>query len=153
MVNIGKINKMRVVKQLDFGMYLDGEELGEILMPTRYIPKGLQVEELVDVFLYLDSEDRLLATTETPYAMVDDFALLKVTSVNQIGAFLDWGLPKDLLVPFNQQKQKMEEGRWYMVKVYLDKVSKRIAASAKLDSFLDNLPPEYAIGQEVDLII
>ncbi len=153
MVEIGKMNKMRVVKQLDFGMYLDGEELGEILMPTRYIPKGLLIEEMVDVFLYLDSEDRLLATTETPYAMVDDFVLLKVTSVNQIGAFLDWGLPKDLLVPYNQQKQKMEEGRWYMVKVYLDKISKRIAASAKLDSFLDNLPPEYSIGQEVDLII
>ena len=153
MVEIGKLNKMRVVKQLDFGMYLDGEELGEILLPTRYIPKGLLVEDLVDVFIYLDSEDRLIATTEKPYAMVDDFVLLKVTSVNQFGAFLDWGLPKDLLVPYNQQKQKMEEGRWYMVKVYLDKVSKRIAASAKLDSFLDNLPPDYAIGQEVDLII
>jgi uncharacterized protein len=153
MVEIGKMNKMRVVKQLDFGMYLDGEELGEILLPTRYIPKGLLVEEMVDVFIYLDSEDRLIATTEKPYAMVDDFVLLKVTSVNQFGAFLDWGLPKDLLVPYNQQKQKMEEGRWYMVKVYLDKISKRIAASAKLDSFLDNLPPDYAFGQEVDLII
>lgn len=153
MAEIGRMNKMRVVKQLDFGMYLDGEELGEILLPTRYIPKGLLVDDIVDVFLYLDSEDRLIATTETPYAMVDDFVLLKVTSVNQIGAFLDWGLPKDLLVPYNQQKQKMEEGRWYMVKVYLDNISKRIAASAKLDSFLDNLPPNYSIGQEVDLII
>lgn len=153
MIEIGKMNVMRVVKQLDFGMYLDGEELGEILLPNRYIPKGLLVDECTNVFIYLDSDDRLIATNEIPYAMVDDFALLKVASVNQFGAFLDWGLMKDLLVPYNQQKQKMEEGRWYIVKVYLDKVSKRIAASAKLDSFLDNLPPEYSIGQQVDLII
>jgi uncharacterized protein len=153
MLEIGRKNKLRVVKQLDFGMYLDGGEQGEILLPTRYIPKGLLIDEIVEVFIYLDSEDRLIATTEIPYAMVEDFALLKVSSVNQFGAFLDWGLPKELLVPFNQQKQKMEEGKWYMVKVYLDKTSKRIAASAKLDSFLDNLPPDYTAGEEVNLMI
>jgi uncharacterized protein len=153
MAVIGKKNNLKIVKELSFGMYLDGGEHGEILIPTRYIPKNCKVDDWIDVFLYLDSDDRLIATTETPYAMVDDFALLKVVSVNAVGAFLDWGLSKDLLVPFREQKQTMREGQWCMVKVYFDKNSKRIVASAKLDTFLDNLPPDYTEGQEVDLII
>lgn len=153
MALIGKTNTLTVVKELSFGMYLDGGEHGEILIPTRYIPKNTKVGDAIEVFVYLDSDDRLIATTEKPYAMVDDFALLRVASVNAIGAFLDWGLPKDLLVPFSEQKQAMKEGYSYMVKVYLDKTTNRIAASAKLDSFLDNLPPDYTEGQEVDLII
>jgi len=153
MAEIGKINHLKVVKELSFGLYLDGGAHGEILLPVRYIPEGTKVGDEIDVFIYYDSEDRIIATTEKPYVMVDDFALLKVISVNQVGAFLDWGLPKDLLVPFREQKQTMQEGRWYIVRVYLDKASKRIAASAKIDSFLDNLPPDYQEGQEVDLII
>jgi len=153
MAEIGKINRLKIVKELSFGLYLDGGEHGEILIPIRYVPKDTKVGDDIDVFIYYDSEDRIIATTETPYATMDDFALLKVVSVNAIGAFLDWGLSKDLLVPFREQKQTMEEGRWYIVKVYMDKSSNRIAASAKLDSFLDNLPPDYVEGQEVELII
>jgi uncharacterized protein len=153
MAEIGKVNRLKVLKELNFGLYLDGGEHGEILIPVRYVPKGTKIGDEIDVFIYYDSEDRIIATTETPFAMVDEFALLKVVSVNAIGAFLDWGLSKDLLVPFREQKQTMQEDRWYMVKVYFDKNSKRIAASAKLDSFLDNLPPDYKEGQEVDLII
>jgi len=153
MAEIGKLNKLRVVKELDFGIYLDGLEHGEILMPRRYVPENCKPEDIIDAFVYFDSEDRIIATTEKPYAMVGEFALLEAISVNSVGAFLNWGLPKDLLVPFNEQKQKMAEGQSYIVYVYIDHESKRIVASAKLDKFLDNLPPEYEIGQEVDLLI
>jgi len=153
MVEIGKMNHLKVVKELNFGLYLDGGEQGEILLPIRYVPQDCKSGDEIDVFIYFDSEDRIIATTEIPFAMVDDFALLQVVSVNAVGAFLDWGLSKDLLVPFREQKRSMQEGRWYIVKVYFDKTSKRIAASAKIDSFLDNLPPDYEEGQEVDLMI
>jgi len=153
MAEIGKINHLKVVKELSFGLYLDGGEHGEILIPIRYVPKGCRPGDEIDVFIYFDSEDRIIATTEVPFGMIGDFVLLKVVSVNAVGAFLDWGLSKDLLVPFREQKQTMQEGRWYMVRIYFDKDSNRIVASAKLDAFLDNLPPDYEEGQEVDLII
>ena len=153
MTFLGKINNLKILKEKDFGLYLDGEELGEILIPKRYVPEGVKIGESLDVFIYLDSEDRLIATTEKPLAQVGDFALLKVVSVNQTGAFLDWGLPKNLMVPFREQKQPMEEGRSYVVKVYVDKETNRIVASAKLDNFLDNIPPEYEEGAEVELFI
>lgn len=153
MVAIGNYNTLKVVKHVDFGIYLDGGELGEILMPQRYVPANTQPEDDLEVFIYRDSEDRLLATTEKPFATVGSFAYLKVTAVNTIGAFLDWGLPKDLLVPFREQKQNMERGRSYLVYVYLDVQSQRIAATAKIDKYLDIVPAEYTIGQEVDLII
>jgi predicted RNA-binding protein (virulence factor B family) len=107
----------------------------------------------LNAFIYLDSEDRLVATTEKPLAMVEEFALLQVVSVTQVGAFLNWGLPKDLFVPFREQRQPMEEGKKYLVYVYLDTNSKRIAASSKIESFLDNIPVDYDEGEEVDLII
>jgi len=100
LANIGKYNTLRVIKKVDFGVYLDGEKEGEILMPIRYVPEGCEPGDEVDVFLYLDSEDRPVATTEKPYAQVGEFAMLRVISVNNIGTFLDWGLMKDLLVPF-----------------------------------------------------
>jgi uncharacterized protein len=150
---IGKLNKLRVVKEVDFGIYLDGGIHGEILMPKRYVPEDCKPEDIIEVFVYLDSEDRILATTEKPYAMVDEFALLTVVSVNSVGAFLDWGLMKDLLVPFSEQTVKMEEGKSYMVFIYLDNESRRIVASAKLDQFLDNKPPLFEVGEAVDLII
>lgn len=153
MVNIGKYNTLEVVKQLDFGIYLDGGEKGEILMPKRYVPANCQIGDKVDVFIYLDSEDRLIATSDKPFATVGEFAFLKVKSVDKIGAFLDWGLMKDLLVPFREQKMKMIAGRKYLVYIYIDSESQRIAATAKIDKFLDNVPPAYEIGQEVDLII
>ena len=153
MADIGKLNKLRVVKEVDFGIYLDGGIHGEILMPKRYVPEDCKPEDIIDAFVYMDSADRIIATTEKPYAMVDEFALLTVISVNQVGAFLDWGLMKDLLVPFSEQTVKMEEGKSYMVFIYLDNESRRIVASAKLDQFLDNKPPVFEVGEAVDLII
>lgn len=153
MAEIGKLNSLRVVKEVDFGLYLDGGEHGEILLPKRYVPESAKPEDMLEVFIYLDSEDRIIATTETPYIMVGEFACLKAVAVTPMGAFLDWGLMKDLFVPFREQKLKMEEGRWYIVTVYLDPETKRLVASAKIEKFLDNLPPDYEAGQEVDLLI
>lgn len=153
MAEIGKINSLRVVKEVDFGLYLDGGEHGEILLPKRYVPENAKPEDILEVFIYLDSEDRIIATTETPHIMLGEFACLKVVAVTSMGAFLDWGLMKDLFVPFREQKLKMEEGRWYIVTVYLDPETKRLVASAKIEKFLDNLPPDYEAGQEVDLLI
>lgn len=153
MAEIGKLNKLRVVKEVDFGFYLDGGEHGEILLPKKYIPENAKPDDILEVFIYLDSEDRIIATTETPYIMVGEFACLKVVAVTSVGAFLDWGLMKDLFVPFREQKQKMEEGKWYIVTVYLDYDTKRLVASAKIEKFLDNLPPDFEPEQEVDLLI
>lgn len=153
MIELGKYNILRIVKLLDFGAYLDGESLGEILLPLRYIPESCKEGDEIEVFIYLDSEDRLIATTEHPYAQVGEFALLKVNAVNRYGAFLDWGLMKDLLVPFREQKVSMQQGRSYLVYLYVDNVTKRIVASAKVEKFLDNTPPVYAPNEEVNLII
>ncbi len=153
MVQIGRFNILSVVKTLDFGIYLDGGKLGEILMPTRYVPEDTEIGDELNAFIYLDSEDRLIATTEFPKAQVGEFALLKVVSVNNYGAFLDWGLMKDLLVPYREQAMTMELGKEYLVYVFLDDETNRIAATAKLDKYLDNIMPEYEEGEEVDLII
>ncbi|MDP2887426.1 MAG: S1-like domain-containing RNA-binding protein [Bacteroidota bacterium] len=153
MTEIGKINHLYVVKEVDFGIYLDGGDLGEILMPKRYVPEGTQPEDTIDAFIYLDSEDRLVATTEKPLAMVEEFALLEVVAVTPVGAFLNWGLPKDLFVPFREQRQPMEVGRRYLVYVYVDTNTKRIAASSKIENYLDNIPVDYDVDEEVDLII
>ncbi|MDO5570078.1 MAG: S1-like domain-containing RNA-binding protein [Bacteroidales bacterium] len=153
MVRIGDFNKLEVLKSLDFGIYLDGGNGLEILMPKRYVPQETQIGDFLDCFVYLDSEDRLLATTEKPYAKVGEFALLRVNSSNQVGAFMDWGVSKELLVPFREQKVAMEEGRSYLIYIYLDDASNRLAGSAKLNKFLDNTPAIYEPNQEVDLII
>ena len=149
---IGRINRLRVAREVDFGLYLDGGELGDILLPARYVPKGCRVGDDIDVFVYFDSEDRIIATTERPYAVVGEFALLKVASVTKHGIFLDWGLAKDLLLPFNEQVTRMEAGKSYVVRIFLDADSQRIAASAKLDEFLfDEAHGEFAPGDEVSL--
>jgi predicted RNA-binding protein (virulence factor B family) len=153
MTEIGKFNKLRVLNRLDAGAYLDGEELGEIFLPRSYMPESCRTGDIVDVFIFRDSEDQLIATTQRPYAMVGDFAFLKVVSVNPVGAFLDWGLQKDLLVPFREQKQKMEEGESYIIYIYLDDRSSRIVASSKLDKFLDKQPVQFQEGQSVELLI
>lgn len=153
MAEIGKYNTLKVVKTVDFGVYLDGGKLGEILLPKRYCPETCEPEQEIEVFIYLDSDDRLIATTLQPLATVDEFAFLKVVDTTMVGAFLDWGLPKDLLVPYREQKGEMQKGNSYVVYVYFDKESERLAASAKLDKFLDNLPVEYEIGQKVELLI
>jgi predicted RNA-binding protein (virulence factor B family) len=154
MVEIGKLNRMKVVKEVDFGLYLDGGDLGEILLPIRYVPKNCVAGDEVEVFIYCDSEDRLIAITEKPYVMVGEFAFLKVVSVSRVGAFLDWGLPKDLLVPFSEQEHKMEEGKRYVVGVYVDENSDRIVASARLDDFLyDESEDDFEMGEEVSLFV
>ena len=153
MVEIGKINTLEVVRETDNGLYLDGRELGEILMPKKFITDKVRSQGWADVFVYSDSEDRLVATTEKPLAMVGEFAFLKVVAISRFGAFLDWGLPKDLLVPFREQKADMVEGRSYLVYLFVDMLTKRIAASAKVDKYLDNTPPEYDLGDEVQLLI
>lgn len=152
MAEIGVLNNLRVVKEVDFGVYLDGGEHGEILLPRRYVPENCKVDDNIRVFIYLDSEDRLIATTERPYAMVGDFALLKVVAVESVGAFLDWGLPKDLLVPFSEQSPIMEEGKSYVVRVYVDK-SNRIAGTTRLDRYLDNDTGNFHVSQKVELLI
>jgi len=153
MAILGKVNPLKVVKLVDFGVYLDGGSDGEILLPKRYVPEVCEIGDTVSVFIYNDSEDRLIATTEKPYAMVGEFAALEVVEVNEVGAFLDWGLMKNLMVPFREQKLKMEEGRRYPVFVFVDFDSKRITASAKIEKFVDESKPELEVGQEVDLLI
>ena len=153
MAEIGKNNTLPVVRSSDFGLFLDGGDLGEILLPNRYVSKDWKPGDALEVFLMLDSEDRLTATTLKPYAVVDEFACLRVVSVTGIGAFLDWGLPKDLFVPFREQNVKMSEGQSYLVRVYFDRASGRIAASAKLDKFLDKTEASYETGDQVDLQI
>ncbi|WP_088654196.1 CvfB family protein [Geofilum rhodophaeum] len=152
-VEIGKVNKLKVLREVSIGVYLDGDTIGDVLLPKRYVPEGTKEGDEVEVFIHLDSEDRLIATTERPLAQVGEFAWLKVVSVSKFGAFLDWGLMKDLLVPFREQKEKMEKDRYYAVYVYFDDETGRIVASAKVDRFLDNVSPDYNPGEEVKLFI
>ena len=147
------MNRLTVVKAVDFGLYLDGGREGEILLPSRYVPENTQIGDEIDVFLYLDSEERLIATTEHPKAMVGDFAYLQVAWVNNFGAFLDWGLMKDLFVPFREQKMKMLKGQSYIVHLHIDEESYRIMASAKVERFLSKDMPPYKEGDEVDVLV
>lgn len=153
MEGIGKFNMLEIVKTVDFGVYLDGGKLGEILMPARYLPEKRETGDIIEAFIYRDSEDRLIATTERPYITVGSFAFLNVTAVTAIGAFLDWGLSKDLFVPFREQKHRMEKGKSYVVYAYIDEMTLRVVASSKIEKFLNKNPSEYTQGQEVDLLI
>ncbi len=153
MVEVGNLNTLAVSRSSDFGLLFDGGELGEILMPKRYVKKGYRAGEEVEVFVYLDSEDRLTAVPEKPKAMVGEFALLRAVDVTSIGAFLDWGMPKDLFVPFREQRVKMRQGESYLVHIYYDRASGRIAASSKLDKYLESSKKFYKEGEEVDLMV
>lgn len=155
MALIGRYNSLQVVKHTDFGLYLDGGADGEILLPNRYIPKDTptEVEDWLNVFVYLDSEDKLLATTEKPKVQVGEFASLKVKEINSIGVFLDWGLPKDLLLPYSEEKRQLKQGDYCVVHVYLDKRTRRITATARLDRYLDKAAANYSLGQEVKLLV
>ena len=141
------------MKEVDFGVYLNGDEDGEILLPKRYVPEGTKPGDILNVFIYLDMEERLVATTLQPYVQVGEFACLQVAWVNQFGAFLDWGLMKDLFVPFSEQKMKMQVGRKYVVHAHVDEESYRIVASAKVERYLSKEKPEYAPGAEVNILI
>jgi predicted RNA-binding protein (virulence factor B family) len=153
MLVIGKRNTLRVVKEVDFGVYLDGDQYDDILLPKRYVPKDCRVGDQLDVFIYLDSEDQLIATTLTPKVMSGEVARLKVVAVNKVGAFLDWGLPKDLLVPFGEQQTTMEDGGNYLVYVFQDKETHRLVASSKLNRFIGKRDHNYQRGDEVQLTI
>ena len=147
------MNKLRVLRSTTVGLFLEGGECGDVLMPARYIPADLKPDDTVEVFVLLDSEARLTAIPRQPYAMVGDFATLRVVSVTGVGAFLDWGMPKDLFVPFREQRIKMKEGEFWLVRIYHDAVSNRLAASSKLNRFLDRTAPDYRPNEAVDLII
>jgi predicted RNA-binding protein (virulence factor B family) len=151
-VEIGRLNKLKALKQTDFGMFLDGGDDGEILLPRRYVSDDLKVDDEVEVFVHFDSEDRLIATTEKPKAMVGEFAHLMVKSVENVGAFLDWGLGKDLFLPYAEQTRALRIGQAVVVFLYLDNTD-RIAASMRLDRHISKEPGDYKEGQQVDLFI
>lgn len=154
MIQIGKRYRLEVVKAVEFGFYLNADSLGEVLLPRKLARPDLTVGDEVDVFLYLDSEDRPIATTKKPKAQVGEFAYLKVLATTEVGAFLDWGLEKDVLVPFAEQHLPMEVGHSYLVYLYIDKVDNRIVASSKINKFLDDERPHiFKPQQAVDLII
>jgi predicted RNA-binding protein (virulence factor B family) len=153
MIRLGKRNRLEVLREVDFGMYLDAGEVGDVLLPKRYIPEGTKVGDIVDVFLYLDSEERLVATTEYPLVEVNEFAYLEVKWTNEYGAFLDWGLMKDLFCPFKEQKMRMIQGKKYLIYCYIDRITYRIVASAKLEKFLSKERPPYQSGDSVESII
>ena len=154
MISMGKTCVLDVVKEVAFGFYLDAEDLDNILLPSKYAPDDLAVGDAIEVFLYLDSEDRPVATTQKSKASVGEFAYLQVVDSTSVGAFLDWGLEKDVLVPFGEQHRPMEVGSFYLVYLYIDRVDGRIVASSKIDSFLsDDCAHAYKPQQAVDLII
>lgn len=153
-MRIGEYNTLFINRFVDFGAYLSDDEGNEVLLPKRYLTGEEELDDNIEVFVYNDSENRPVATTEQPYATVGQFALMRVKAVNAIGAFMDWGLvAKDLLVPFSEQRVRMQAGRSYIVYIYLDPTSQRIVASAKLDKFLDKNQPSYYHRQKVDVLI
>ncbi len=151
MFSIGKFNTLQIVKQTPQGLYLDSDR-GEILLPNKYIPAGAQIGDEVSVFIYTDSEDRLIATNLTPYALLDEFACLEVKHTTKFGAFLDWGLEKDLFVPIKEQHKMMYEGEKHVVRVCLDVRTDRLIGISKIGAFLEKDTSSLEIGQEVSLL-
>ncbi len=148
----GEYNTLKIDRRTTVGLYLtDGNE--DVLLPNKYIPARIDMDEEITVFVYLDQQERKVATTLEPKIYLNEFALLKVNYVNEIGAFLDWGLEKDLFVPFREQARKMEAGKWYVVYMYLDEKTGRLVASSKLNQFLDNKNLTVSEGDEADLIV
>jgi len=152
-LDIGKFNQLKVVKSTEHGVYLDAMDGDQILLPNRDVPEGLEIGDCIDVFVYFDSDDRLIATTVTPKAQVGSCAFLKVIDTNRVGAFLDWGLAKDLLVPFSEQQQRMQVGSTYVVYVFYDHQTDRIVATSKLRRHLDEQSPWLKPQQAVELIV
>lgn len=152
-IRLGDYNRLTIARRVDFGLYLDGGDEGEILLPRKYVPQDCKIGDEIEVFVYLDQDERLVATTETPLAKVGDFACLEVAWINEYGAFLNWGLTKDLFCPFREQKMRMAKGNKYVVYVTVDEDSYRLMASAKVDSYLSQERPPYRHGDEVDLLV
>jgi len=153
MITIGTRANLRIVREQPFGLFLDAENLGEILLPRGEMPREWAIGGEVDVFIYLDSEDRLVATLKTPRAMPGQFVKLQCVAVTGVGAFMDWGLSKDLLVPFREQKTRMEPGKSYLVKVLVDEQSQRLMATARIARHIDVTPAIYESGQAVELTV
>ncbi len=153
MIKLGQYNKLTISRFVDFGAYLTDGEGNEVLLPARYVDPDSTVGDEVEVFVYNDSEERPVAVTDKPFAQVGEFAFLQVADVNKYGAFLDWGVPKHILVPFSEQRVRMKQGGIYPVYIYLDHATNRIVASAKLEKFLGNLIPDYKQGQEVKALV
>jgi uncharacterized protein len=154
MIHIGKTNTLTVLRETAVGLYLGDDEKNEVLLPNSYKKAGYKIKDRINVFIYKDSEDRLIATPQIPYAEIYSFAFLRVTSIGEVGAFLDWGLEKDLFMPFSEQKNNMEEGESYVVVyIYLDELTQRIIASAKIDNFISNEHLLVEAGDEVNLVV
>ena len=153
MIDIGKNNSLEVLRQVDFGFYLGDDEDNDVLIPQKYVTEDLKIGDNIDVFIYKDSEDRIIATTLEPYARVDEFAYMEVKDVNSTGAFLEWGLEKDLLVPFREQSGNVQVGHWIFVYVYFDPRTERIAASMKITEFVEKEEIDLVEKQEVNLLI
>ena len=154
MLNIGQHNTLTILRDTKVGLFLgNGNEVDDVLLPNKYVPKVFEIGEEISVFVYLDHEERPVATTLVPYIFLNEFALLRVNYTNQIGAFMDWGMEKDILVPFKEQARPMEKGKRYLVYLYLDEKTSRLVASSKTNQFLDNENITVENGEEVDLII
>lgn len=152
MIDIGRFNVLKIARTTKVGLYLtDGEN--DVLLPNKYVPKTYEVDDELEVFVYLDHEERPVATTLEPYIFLNEFALLRVNYTNQFGAFMDWGMEKDLFVPFKEQARPMEQGKRYLVYMYIDEKTKRLVASSKTNQFLDNKEISVEVGEEVDLIV
>ncbi|MBI3519435.1 MAG: GntR family transcriptional regulator [Bacteroidetes bacterium] len=153
MIRLGKTNTLTILRQTPPGMFLGNDDNEVVLLPNKYIEPGFEVGNDIEVFIYKDSEDRLIATRLKPYVEVNQFAYLNVSEVSRVGAFLDWGLEKDLFVPFKEQKQKMLEGHSYVVYIYIDELTERIVASSKINKFISNEVLTVEQGEEVDLLV
>ena len=153
MITLGRINTLEILRETDHGAYLIDDEENEVLLPNRYVPETFKIWDKIDVFVYLDNEERPVATTDMPYIMRDDYALLRCNQVTDYGAFLDWGLVKELFCPFKEQAFNMKPGGWYLVHCYLDEKTDRLVASSKTNRFLDNKELTVNEFDEVDLIV
>ncbi|MBF0407780.1 MAG: GntR family transcriptional regulator [Candidatus Riflebacteria bacterium] len=153
MASLGAICRLKVVKSVDFGVYLDGGELGELLLPKKQVPENCKINDILEVFIYHDTESRLITTTLMPAAAVGEYAWMKVSTVTEIGAFLDWGIQKNLFVPFAEQANRMKEGNSYLVHVFIDKETNRITGSSKIAKFLKDQQPNLKTGDEVDILV
>ncbi|GAA4300549.1 CvfB family protein [Aestuariibaculum suncheonense] len=153
MINIGQVNTLEILRETDHGVYLVDEENNEVLLPNRYVPETFKIWDKLDVFVYLDNEERAVATTDMPYIKLGEFALLRCSQVNDFGAFLDWGLVKELFCPFKEQAFKMKPKGWYLVHCYMDEKTERLVASSKTNRFLSNKDLTVKQFDEVDLIV
>lgn len=153
MIEIGKYNQLTILRQTSVGLFLGDKDREEVLLPNKYCPESFNVGDTIEVYVYRDHEERKIATNLTPKILMKEFALLKVNAVDSIGAFLDWGLEKDLLVPFKEQRQRMVEGRWYVVFMDIDYETDRLFATNKIEKKLHNEVLTVKEGDEVDILV